>query len=578
MIDHSVSNETIIKRICGDSIAPEKNWMPASQTRLIKEPALLWLDKYGEKNGFSKDIISDYDLLRRMIFPNGNAFEKKWVDEILPDSSVVCGYPWEVKEIAKVRKTVDLMLDGSDSIYQGALWNANQKIHGVPDIIINSHKFNELFPGLLSTEMLDINAPELERGFYLPLDLKFTSKLESKHADLKIYSLQLRQYAFMIGEIQGFHPPFGYLITRDRLSDPLPIPILTQYGEDLDRDLSEVCKRYQEIVEHGDDYRPWTHDLVRYDLKNNNDTPWSSAKIEMAKNHYEGGDPTLLPELNNNMKVQLNELGMGTLEEIMGQDSSNLPLETIKGIGEIKARNIRAIIDAQSSDFQLRFNHDVLPAKKKNEFFIDYEYFTNIHVDFENQWPDLEGCEMVFMIGVGYIDNGEFKFEQFTARLESHASELQIINEFTRFIEERFGADLSDDDTSFYHWSNAEVWQTAKMAQRHNLDPNHLFNRMPFIDLQKIMKLNGIVFPGSRSFSIKDMAKALSGYKPKFRTEWPDELAVGSDAMVMGWEAYKKDMPLDSYEMGMIQKYLQIDCLAIWNILSAMRHFIDIDQ
>ena len=111
------------------------------------------------------------------------------------------------------------------------------------------------------------------------------------------------------------------------------------------------------------------------------------------------------------------------------------------------------------------------------------------------------------------------------------------------------------------------------MAQRHHLDEQHVLNNMEFIDLQQTFKNNSIAFPGAKSFGLKNMAKALGEFNSSFETQWPEDLDAGSDAMVMGWEAYKNNNPEKSNEIALIQKYLKIDCLALWNILKALRYY-----
>jgi len=44
---------------------------------------------------------------------------------------------------------------------------------------------------------------------------------------------------------------------------------------------------------------------------------------------------------------------------------------------------------------------NLIPSKKSFEFFVDFEYFTSSNLNFETQWPGLEGFEMIFLVGVG---------------------------------------------------------------------------------------------------------------------------------------------------------------------------------
>ena len=71
-----IEENKIDKNIIGNFEETQSDWMPASQTRLIKEPAILWLTKFGSKHGFFEDPSSKYDFLKKMIFPLGNALNQ----------------------------------------------------------------------------------------------------------------------------------------------------------------------------------------------------------------------------------------------------------------------------------------------------------------------------------------------------------------------------------------------------------------------------------------------------------------------------------------------------------------------
>jgi hypothetical protein len=70
---------------------------------------------------------------------------------------------------------------------------------------------------------------------------------------------------------------------------------------------------------------------------------------------------------------------------------------------------------------------------------------------------------------------------------------------------------------------------------------------------------------------LKAVAKALGDLDPAFGTEWPTDLDVGLQAMVIGWRAYETGDPMNSEEMKLLRQYLDADCKALWQVLRWLR-------
>ena len=147
---------------------------------------------------------------------------------------------------------------------------------------------------------------------------------------------------------------------------------------------------------------------------------------------------------------------------------------------------MRAILEANRSKKPIKPDKKFSPACRKYEFFVDFEYFTNVNVDFEKQWPGLEGHEMVFMVGVGKRANETWSFTSFEAKGES-ADDEQVM--FTAFIEhlnrESHGNTTNPDETVLFHWTGAQVWQSKRSSDRLNFAADHPLRKLPWFDLQK---------------------------------------------------------------------------------------------
>ena len=125
--------------------------------------------------------------------------------------------------------------------------------------------------------------------------------------------------------------------------------------------------------------------------------------------------------------------------------------------------------------------------------------------------------------------------------------------------------------TAIYHWSSAEVWQTQRVADRHQLAEDHPLRRLPWVNLQKVFLDGPAALPGALDFGLKTVARAVGELDPEFKSQWPEDLEAGQQAMLLGWQAYRTADPLKSKELNKVAEYLEVDCQAVWNILRWLR-------
>jgi len=489
----------------------------------------------------------------------------------------VCGEAYEVRSSEKVIETFELMQKETPVISQAAIWWAPEKIYGVPDLLIHSLYLLDETNAILDEDekgwLLKAIKVNNNQDFYIVFDLKFTTKLDetSKAIDLINYAAQVRIYSYILGHLQGFMPNKSYLITRDRIASALPVSITSKLDEPLEQDLVDIRKRFLEIKLNGHKYVPWKDKIVSVNIHNQDDQ-WSEAKNEIAWNKIPGKDAGLLYQIGPTAKTDLHSLGFTSLESMLKANPANIQFEKCSGLGSSKSKRIRAVLEANKSGNPVIPPVSVVPVKKTFEFFVDYEYFTNINVDFEKQWPTLVGCEMIFLIGVGWEENDQWNFKTFTAAREDQNEELKMIKEFLNFLEIETKNKLTDKNESvLYHWSSAEAWQTSKAIERHNIDKSSSIHLLPWYDLQKVFLNGPAAIPGAWKFGLKDIAKSLGKLYPEYDPKWPGNLDAGLRAMVMGWKAYESHKPLETEEMPIITEYLEADCKALWNVLKWLR-------
>jgi hypothetical protein len=576
MVQGMTLDEARITAAIGGYEQVPPDWMPASgvEPLILQDPALVWLRYHGPKHGLHPDR-SDYEFLD-FIAEKAQQFEDKWIKEMAPDAVRVCTHGHEVRSADRVRQTLDLMGRGVPVLVQPALWWAPERIYGRPDVLIHTCWLAQRFPYLaaeLGTPVDGTDQVPAGLGHYVVFDMKFTSKLDGSHKALELesYAAQVRLYSYMLGQLQGIMPQAGYLITRDRILNPLPVEITSTLDRPLDEGLASSRDQFIEIKTNGARYVPWQDPIVASNVSHR-DTQWYTAKKIIARDKTPGRDPALVSRISPAIRRELVRYGFGTLDSLLEGDPDEIPFEACNNLGEVSSRQIRAMLQANRSGSPAMPGSVPTLPEKEFEFYVDFEYFTNINVDFEAQWPTLDGCEMIFMVGVGWQEDGARSFQTFVSEAEDRDHEREMLDNFLEFLQNRTDGALEDGDkTSLFHWTDAEVWQALRASNRHQFPETHPLRRLPWRDLHKEFLHGPIGLPGAWSYRLKDVSRALSQLRPDLDLQWPGDLDQGLRAMVMGWKAYLAPEPLESTEMGLLKEYLEADCRALWGILKWLR-------
>jgi hypothetical protein len=572
-----MSLDKIISIATGGQHQIQDDWMPATAIRplFFDDPGTIWLDQYGEKNGFRPDS-SPYAFLT-FIAKKGRQFEDKWKAEKAKSAVRVCVEDYEVRSFDKVLETLTLIWSGAPIIGRPALWLAAERVYGVPDLIVHTSWLRDAFPKLVPGFESESPAPNLTEtakpGHYVVFDLKFTTALDEsdKKRDLLHYGAQTRIYSFALGAIQGVMPQNAYLFARDRIDDPLPVKILSLCGKPLDPDVASLRDHFIDIKLRGEAYQPWVDDAVAINLSNQ-DEKWATAKDIIAKERYPGRDPVLLHQVSPSIRTELKAIGFPSLDSLLAVDPISIPFEKIKGLGPKKSRLMRTILEANRSRKPIKPNANLSPARKRCEYFVDFEYLTNVNVDFDKQWPSLEGHEMVFMVGVGKRANGNWNFTSFVATAENQEQEEAMFTAFINHLNnETNGNATNPAETALFHWTGAEIWQSKRSSDRLNFPADHPLRNLPWVDLQKPFTDAPGAIPGAWAYGLKEIANALGQIDPALVVHWPESLSEGLAAMVMGWHAYASGDPLNCEEMAILNRYLEIDCKALSAILQWLR-------
>lgn len=554
--------------------------MPASQVGpfIFSDPILVWLDLHGKANGFVQD--SGPYQFHDFIAEKANEFERKWTAEMASEAVRVCEYSWEVRHYEKVKETWELMQAHTPVISQGALWWAPEQVHGVPDLIVHTKWLLENFPECIPTEAASETAPNLGwqdgDGHYQIVDIKFTTNLDSsqKANALRNYAAQVRIYSYMLGKLQGLMPSTAYLVQRQPVDELFPVDILSDEDAPLDPDISQVREQYLAIKMTGENWQPWNVPEMQPNMSHDEDAPWHSAKVQISEERVPGGELSSIYYVGTGLKEHLLGRGHKSREDLLSAQLSVQELQSIPRLGASTAPRIARILEANHVGEMCPSKPSSIPPQQGYELFVDFEDFTNVNVNFDDDWPALKGCEMIFMVGVGWEDDrGLWAFKEFVAESESTQAEQEMLAEFAAFLLQNTEGNLTKPGAvRLFHWSNAERSRMKRAADRHDRPPEDLWRTLPWYDMQKeIFLQEPIGLPGAWDYKLKSIGRALAEYDPEYGVAWPSDLGGGLEAMVMGWKAYQQPNPINSQEMRTIVEYNEIDCKALWRILNWLR-------
>lgn len=210
------------------------------------------------------------------------------------------------------------------------------------------------------------------------------------------------------------------------------------------------------------------------------------------------------------------------------------------------------------------------------EFFVDFETVNNVDDDF-TKIPEQNGQNLIYMIGCGHIEGGEWKYRCFCVDRLTEGSEAQIIDEWLAHVNGVSEVLRAGSEPRLIHWSYAEpvnyedAYDSAR--ERH---PDKGWPRVNWFDLwAKVVRKEPVVVRGALNFGLKSVARAMHA-NGLIATSWGDSKVDGLGAMTGAWwcdqEAASRGIRLkDTDLMREIEAYNEVDCKVLQEILAYLR-------
>ena len=586
------------------------DWIAATRTRnyVLGDPLLDWLSIYGAKHGFVPDTeYQGYDPrtdFTEFIFAQGRRFEDVVMEQIESLVSVtrITSTPFAARDLDVSAKTVEAMGEGAEIIYQGVLRNPETRTYGTPDLLVRSDVLAKLFPGQVNAIVLDQGAPGigLPSSHYCIVDIKFAAlHLTGAGTLMNIgsapaYKVQVFLYNSALGRIQGFIPANGFVIGRGwqirkgrqtvRGASCLEklgiIPMDSTVGRnmhinDAAREAVDWVRKLRRKGNKWDLYpKPSVPELYP-NMGNTQDSPWHRAKGDIAQK---------LQELTLLWNVGVAGRSHAHSQGITRWTDPRLSAETVGIISGERYDTLNRILQVnreQGSPLILpatiKAAREEWGVRRPLEFYVDFESVSDLNDNF-NEMPQRAGTSMIFMIGCGYVENGEWVFSQFTTDKLTIHQERRILDEW--FAHMAFVKEKIDPDGSpplIFHWSPAErlslVAEYNSVAHRH---PDIVWPELAWFDFYtQVMLAEPVVVKGAMDFGLKSIVKAFNSHG-FVDTLWRDGPADGLGAMIGAFwcdqKAREEGGSMRSNAlMQQISDYNEVDCLVMMEAINYLR-------
>ena len=506
--------------------------------------------------------------------------------------------PQDARSLEAAESTFQAMIEGAPIVYQGVLLDPQHRTYGMPDLLVRSDVLAELYPDALAQDEAHHAAPDLGgRGYhYRVVDIKFGTLGLLAGGDLNnagsapAYKVQIFIYNQALGRLQGFEPPTSFLLGRgwtqgkDRGSNCLDRLVPVQQAGALPgkrlisgvaaEAIAWVRKTRTEGVKWRVLPEPSTPELYP-NASNNEDGPWHHAKKQIVEGLE---DLTLLWRVGVPGRRRGHEAG------VYRWTDPRVTPEAVGVTNDKRAMMLSDILDVNRTvdgppvrPSKIRAAQEEWHERPALEFYVDFETVSDLADDF-SRMPEKGGQPLIFMIGCGHVEGGEWSFECFVVDALTEPEEARIIDQWLAHMEavrERLAPDA--EAPRLMHWSPAErsnfedSYNSAKSRQGRSDWPSPRW----FDFLRRVMHEEPVVVRGAMAFGLKAVAKAMHSHG-LIETLWGEGPTDGLGAMVGAWCCAEegKRLGVSMAEIDLMQetvRYNEVDCKVMMEIVRYLR-------
>jgi hypothetical protein len=542
----------------------------------------------------SNHLDSDKYSFSPLIMAKGIKFEARVVRFLKEKCGTnfvdIGGNGLNCRDIFTIERTIQAIKDGIKIIYSGVIWDPVNKCIGIPDLIVRSDSFHLIFTiDPIPESEKYISAPFLKdkKYHYRIVDIKYSTlylRADNihllNHGSTRCYKGQLYIYNRALSHLQGYDPTKAYILGR-RWRCPSKKKefnncfnkagtINFQYVDgDFKLLVSKALRWLQKLKKDGNKWNPFcpsnkTPIELYPNMSNNKDYPYSALKKQIANSN---------DEITN---VWMCGVKQRKLAFKQGYRKWTDPRCTAQSLG-VNGKKIGPVVDSilkinkQSTDIISPHSitsvlYDWRDETNYMDFYVDFETINEVANENFSHFPYSTDLTLIFMIGVGWVRNGEVQYKSFIASNLTYNSEKSISTKFIQFVRVNTP---KNKKIRLWHWSNAEPQIWKNLMKKYGLIKPGLY-----CDLLQIFLDEPIVIKGCLNFQLKNIARGMAKYSliPTSSLWATEDCTNGENAMIAGREAYNRNIPVESTcEMAMIIEYNKCDCMTLYEILTYLR-------
>jgi hypothetical protein len=600
------------------SISPNNDWVSASKVRnhILKDPILDWLSyhpnkkqRIGPNTNYNKTNLNlnlkmetrESESFTSYIQNKGIEFEDvviKAIRRLFPKDIIqIANTGWDSLNVDKYQETIDAMDKGIPIIYQGVLHDNIDQTFGIPDLIVRSDFINKLVKTEVMTRHDSRHSGIPNKNYhYVIIDIKMCTMnltADGEHllnsGSVPAFKGQVYIYNRALGQIQNYVPSCAYILGKAWTYKKGKIKY--ENNECFDKlgviDYTDFDNKYVDLT---DTAIKWIRQMRTDGHK------WSTSDSKT-------GLPTV-PELYPNMSNQMDGRWHSVKQQIANEiceitqiwncGPENREIAHDQGIyswkdkkcnaynlgfrGKKQGPIVDAILKINKSKSKLitkniKNNFEDWQKNDNLELFVDFETMSSICSDFkeENDTIVNNGFNMIFMVGLGYIKNGDWHFETFLAKDHTISSEKKMLDQFYNYVNNI----KKNEYPKMYHWGHAERTLFNSAISRHG---EGKWRNLKWFDMLEVFKAEPIVINGCFNFGLKSIAKTMYRHN-MINVTWNsnNKCSNGQNAMIYAYNEYNKYKKLNepitnSDVIGDIAEYNEIDCKVIYEIVEYLRH------
>lgn len=575
--------------------ASTRPWIAATNTRAwcLDDPLLDWLDIHGRSAGWKADYDEPgYDArtdMGRFLSQQGELFEAG-VLSLLRERGEILHFgpsdPW-TERVSELREA---MVARVPIIAQAPLVHEGLHVRGLADLLVRADVLDQLFPTVIDGH-LDASSV-FGPWHYRVVEIKF-STLDLRLDDSPTASNHLAHmtqawlYNETLGALQGFTPPASYLLGRnwknshgrgsgclERLAVVAHDRTLGERGMLADVASDAVAWR-QRVLTDGATWqilpKPSLAELYP-NAGNREDSPWHRAKSVIAT---ELAELTRLPGINPKLRRLAHVRGIWRMDE-PGLTAESLEVARDAGKCEAALRANDPGCDGVVWPAWIERADPVWRNIQGLEFYVDFETVSNLDDDF-SRLPAVGGQALIFQIGCGHEQDGEWRFRQWTVGELTPLEEARILGEWVGHMNEQLAVrELNWSDSRIVHYSSAEL---SMLQGAYNSAQSRQSGEWPELEwydlLKQVIGAEPLGVRGAYGHGLKAVTRAMAD-AGLIDIAWGDGPGDGLGAMVGAWwaaaEARRTRIGLGEIElMKQIGDYNETDCRAMYEVLRWLR-------